>query len=126
MSYLGVANPLSWLSSQRQAVQKQDDLASVTVTVTDDCDAGDDGDSSDDIDEDVGEEEAPQFPARNSAQRQNKASSLQTPMTTTDRPAYKPRKKVGLAPGYSALDWAKLKNSGTDLRVSSKVSCHIC
>ena len=43
-------------------------------------------------------------------------SSLALPQTTT-RPPKKSR-KVALAPGHSTLDWAALKESGKDLRVS--------
>jgi len=32
-------------------------------------------------------------------------------------PQKRPRQKVVLAPGFSPLDWARLKSSGTDLRV---------
>jgi N-acetylmuramoyl-L-alanine amidase len=32
----------------------------------------------------------------------------------------KARAKVALAPGHGALDWASLKSSGVDLRVSHK------
>lgn len=48
------------------------------------------------------------------------SSSLAPPTTTTKRPAKpsKKRDKVVLAPGHSPLDWASLKSSGTDLRVS--------
>ena len=49
---------------------------------------------------------APSFPAANSAQR------LATPSSTTT--LIKARKKVALAPGYSQLDWAKVKASGRD------------
>lgn len=34
-------------------------------------------------------------------------------------PQQRPRQKVVLAPGFSPLDWARLKSSGTDLRVSN-------
>ena len=40
----------------------------------------------------------------------------------TERPPPKPSKKrgkVALAPGYGPLDWAALKSSGSDLRVSA-------
>ena len=33
-------------------------------------------------------------------------------------PAKRPRQKVVLAPGHSPLDWARLKASGSDLRVT--------
>jgi hypothetical protein len=47
-------------------------------------------------------------------------SSLAVPPTTTKVPAKpsKKREKVALAPGHSPLDWAALKSSGQDLRVS--------
>lgn len=43
-------------------------------------------------------------------------SSLALPQTTTKPP--KKSRKVVLAPGHSTLDWAALKESGKDLRVS--------
>ncbi|KAF7312484.1 Cytoplasm protein [Mycena indigotica] len=45
-------------------------------------------------------------------------NSLVVPTTTTQKPQKpsKKREKVALAPGHSALDWAALKSSGTDLR----------
>ena len=43
-------------------------------------------------------------------------SSLAPPQTTTKPP--KKSRKVTLAPGHSTLDWAALKESGEDLRVS--------
>lgn len=36
-------------------------------------------------------------------------------------PKSRPRQKVVLAPGHSPLDWARLKASGTDLRVKPSV-----
>jgi len=42
-------------------------------------------------------------------------STLALPTSTTKRPRVS--KKVQLAPGHGALDWANLKNSGKDLRV---------
>jgi hypothetical protein len=42
--------------------------------------------------------------------------SLAVPATT--RPMPKRKGKVGLAPGHSPLDWANLKGSGVNLRVS--------
>lgn len=48
------------------------------------------------------------------------SSSLALPLATTKRPTLskKKREKVALDPGHSPLDWASLKLSGTDLRVS--------
>lgn len=48
------------------------------------------------------------------------SSSLAVPPTTTKAPVKpsKKREKVALAPGHSPLDWAALKSSGQDLRVS--------
>lgn len=43
------------------------------------------------------------------------SSDLQVPLTQAIPP--KPRKKVRLEPGYSQLDWARLKASGANLRV---------
>lgn len=47
-------------------------------------------------------------------------SSLAVPPSTTKPPPKpsKKREKVALAPGHSAMDWANLKSSGADLRVS--------
>lgn len=45
-------------------------------------------------------------------------SSLSVPLTTTKVPAKKASRKVALAPGHGPLDWANLKKSGVDLRVS--------
>ena len=42
-------------------------------------------------------------------------NTLALPTSTTKRP--KVSRKVELAPGHGALDWANLKNSGKDLRV---------
>lgn len=60
--------------------------------------------------------------------RSNEASSSLGVLATTVRPVRptKKRDKVALAPGHSALDWASLKLSGTDLRVrvySKKFHC---
>ena len=75
---------------------------------------------------------APAFPSMNSIQRAGSSrstirdselmpppsNSLQLPPSTTSKPKPKSR-KVALAPGHSALDWARLKSSGEDLRVRS-------
>lgn len=50
---------------------------------------------------------------------------LALPPTTTKKPPNvntkaKARNKVALAPGYGPLDWARLKSSGEDLRVSNR------
>ncbi|KAH9441218.1 hypothetical protein MJO29_015592 [Puccinia striiformis f. sp. tritici] len=42
-------------------------------------------------------------------------NALSLPHSTRKKPA-KPRKKVQLMPGFSQLDWAKLKSSGVNLR----------
>jgi hypothetical protein len=47
----------------------------------------------------------------------NSTSSLLAPSVSTLPPQSRPRQKVILAPGHSPLDWARLKSSGTDLRV---------
>ena len=73
--------------------------------------------ASDEEDEAIPSDEEPSFPAKNSAQRQN---GLGLPHSTNAVPK-KPRRKVALEPGYSQLDWAKLKSSGKDLRV-----CSVC
>jgi hypothetical protein len=59
----------------------------------------------------------PPVPGRSSS---GPGSSLALPQTTT-RPPKKSRKVV-LAPGHSTLDWAALKESGRDLRVSQLLS----
>lgn len=67
----------------------------------------------------------PPPPAPQLASRNPGTSSLAVPPTTTKRPA-KPSKKSGkvaLAPGHSPLDWAALKSSGEDLRVSARLVC---
>jgi hypothetical protein len=51
------------------------------------------------------------------------SGSLAVPLTTTKRPSKK-REKVALAPGHSPMDWANLKNSGTDLRVRDTLFLH--
>ena len=45
------------------------------------------------------------------------SNTLALPTSTTKR--VKASRKVQLAPGHGALDWANLKNSGKDLRVCS-------
>lgn len=51
----------------------------------------------------------------------SKANMLAAPPRTLKPPAKpsKKREKVALAPGFGPLDWATLKSSGTDLRVST-------
>jgi len=56
----------------------------------------------------------PPVPGRGSSS--GSGSSLGLPQTTTKPP--KKSRKVALAPGHSTLDWAALKESGEDLRVS--------
>jgi hypothetical protein len=56
----------------------------------------------------------PRIPARNPSS--GSGPSLALPQTTTKPP--KKSRKVALAPGHSTLDWAALKESGKDLRVS--------
>ena len=48
------------------------------------------------------------------------SGTLTLPLSTTKKPpsAKKLREKVALAPGFGPLDWAALKSSGADLRVS--------
>ncbi|KAJ3413872.1 hypothetical protein HDV05_007393 [Chytridiales sp. JEL 0842] len=68
-----------------------------------------------------------QFPSFNSTQRVSSTSSATTSATSessTNRiaeppkmtPAPNARRKTPLAPGHSAMDWNKLKNSSADLR----------
>ena len=49
------------------------------------------------------------------------SSTLAVPPSTTKAPVKK-REKVALAPGHSPLDWAALKTSGQDLRVSITIN----
>ena len=51
-------------------------------------------------------------------------STLAVPPSTTKAPI-KQREKVALAPGHSPLDWAALKSSGQDLRVSITTISHL-
>lgn len=46
------------------------------------------------------------------------SGSLAVPPSTNKPPASAKRLKVALAPGHGPLDWANLKRSGQDLRVS--------
>ncbi|KAF8318370.1 hypothetical protein DL93DRAFT_2075758 [Clavulina sp. PMI_390] len=60
-------------------------------------------------------------PSGLSAPNSSRSSGLLVPLATTTVPANtnkkaKARSKVALAPGHSALDWARLKSSGEDLR----------
>lgn len=60
-----------------------------------------------------------QLPARSTGTRAGSGSLAVPPSTTKPPPKpTKKRGKVALAPGHSALDWANLKSSGADLRVS--------
>jgi hypothetical protein len=51
----------------------------------------------------------------------NSTSTLAVPPSTTKAPVKK-REKVALTPGHSPLDWAALKTSGQDLRVSITIN----
>jgi hypothetical protein len=57
----------------------------------------------------------PGVPTPSSLSVPSTPSTLALPTSTTKRP--KVSRKVQLAPGHGALDWANLKNSGKDLRV---------
>jgi len=50
----------------------------------------------------------------------NTTSSSLAPSVSTLPPQNRPRQKVVLEPGHSPLDWARLKSSGTDLRVHTR------
>lgn len=50
-------------------------------------------------------------------------TSLAVPPATT-KPPKKVSRKVALAPGHGPLDWANLKKSGADLRVSAIMKIH--
>jgi len=97
-------------------------LPPITINSESDSEQQQDAESEDDHNDD--EHESPMFPARNSAQRQssNLNSSLALPASTTTLPSLSSaatkarRMKAALQPGYSYLDWAKLKASGVDLR----------
>jgi len=61
----------------------------------------------------------------------SRANMLAAPPRTLKPPAKpsKKREKVALAPGFGPLDWAALKSSGTNLRVSTLFICvtfHFC
>ena len=60
----------------------------------------------------------PGVPLSSSRGSTSTPSSLAVPPSTTKAPVKK-REKVALAPGHSPLDWAALKSSGKDLRVSN-------
>lgn len=59
-----------------------------------------------------------------SSSSRSSALTLSVPLSTTKAPAKpsKKREKVALAPGHSSLDWAALKTSGQDLRVSIMIN----
>ena len=62
-------------------------------------------------------------PPSSSRSSTSSLSTLAVPPSTTKAPVKK-REKVALAPGHSPLDWAALKTSGRDLRVSiTIISC---
>jgi hypothetical protein len=56
------------------------------------------------------------------------SSMLALPPSTTKAPPKPSKKKakVALAPGHSPLDWAQLKSSGADLRVSRSLAWLCC
>ena len=96
------------------------------VVVSDSDDEGGRGDDSVTPPEDDDDEDAvPAFPALNSIQRAGGGGSrasggLALPHSTTSKPAPVKRSgrgKVALEPGFSQLDWARLKASGADLKV---------
>lgn len=86
----------------------------------DEVDRDDDNDPREDDDDAV-----PAFPALNSIQRAGGGGAradggLALPHSTTSKPAPVKRSgrgKVALEPGFSQLDWARLKASGADLKV---------
>ena len=87
-------------------------------------DSDDEGARDDDsVPED--DDAVPAFPALNSIQRaggggSRAAGGLALPHSTTSKPAPVKRSgrgKVALEPGFSQLDWARLKASGADLKV---------
>jgi cytochrome b involved in lipid metabolism len=57
------------------------------------------------------------MPPPGNTRPRNGASSTLAPSISTLPPKSRPRQKVILEPGHSPLDWARLKSSGTDLRV---------
>ena len=57
------------------------------------------------------------MPPPSNARLSNTANSMLAPSISTLPPKNRPRQKVILEPGHSPLDWARLKSSGTDLRV---------
>ena len=63
----------------------------------------------------------PGVPLSSSRSSTSTSSTLAVPPSTTKAPIKK-REKVALAPGHSPLDWAALKTSGQDLRVSITIN----
>jgi hypothetical protein len=63
----------------------------------------------------------PGVPFSSSRSSTSTPSTLAVPPSTTKAPT-KQREKVALAPGHSPLDWAALKTSGQDLRVSITIN----
>jgi hypothetical protein len=63
----------------------------------------------------------PGVPLSSSRSSTSTLSTLAVPPSTTKAPVKK-REKVALAPGHSPLDWAALKTSGQDLRVSITIN----
>ena len=63
----------------------------------------------------------PGVPLSSSRNNTSTLSTLAVPPSTTKAPV-KSREKVALAPGHSPLDWAALKTSGQDLRVSITIN----
>ena len=57
------------------------------------------------------------MPPPSNTRLSNTANSMLAPSISTLPPKNRPRQKVILQPGHSPLDWARLKSSGTDLRV---------
>ena len=57
------------------------------------------------------------MPPPSTTRPRNNANSILAPSISTLPPKNRPRQKVILEPGHSPLDWARLKSSGTDLRV---------
>jgi hypothetical protein len=73
--------------------------------------------NDDDDDDDDDDDEMPDID-------QLEIDALSLPHSTRIKPP-KPRKKVRLMPGFSQLDWAKLKSSGANLRVCCFFANHL-
>ncbi|KAJ3318339.1 hypothetical protein HDU76_000858, partial [Blyttiomyces sp. JEL0837] len=93
--------------SPSNANSTQPSLADDPPSKTDHSSGQSDSSDAEDVDSE-NEKELNQFPMRNGPQRATEVTASSTAPTR--------RRKVPLGPGFSALDWNKLRNSGTDLK----------